>query len=123
MTLAPMRLLLVEDHADTAELLASLLESRGHEVVIAATVREALALATREPFDLVFSDLGLPDASGYDLMRALRTRTPLKGIAMSGWGADEDVSKSRDAGFAEHLTKPVRLHSLEQAIRRVANAS
>lgn len=119
-TWVPVRLLLVEDHQDTAELLATLLEARGHQVTIAATVKEALAITAHKRFDLVVSDLGLPDASGYDLMQQLRSTTPIKGIAMSGWGGDEDVTRSRDAGFAEHLTKPVKLQHLEQAIQRVA---
>ena len=112
------RLLIVEDHADTAELLASLLEMRGHVVKTASTVREALALAIAEPFDVLLSDVGLPDESGYDLMRKLRAMMPIKGIAMSGWGRDQDIAMSRDAGFMEHLTKPVAMKKLEHALER-----
>lgn len=119
----PLSLLLVEDHLDTAELLADLLERRGHHVVIAANVRDALRLVATERFDLVVSDVGLPDASGYDLMRALRQRTTIKGIAMSGWGRAEDIERSREAGFSEHLTKPILVHALEQAILRVRRTS
>lgn len=114
-----LRLLLVEDHLDTAELLADLLERRGHDVTIAASVGDALRLVETEPFDLVVSDVGLPDATGYDLMRALRATTTIKGIAMSGWGRAEDIARSREAGFSEHLTKPILLQALEQAIQRV----
>jgi CheY-like chemotaxis protein len=114
-----LRLLVVEDDPDTVELLASLLELRGHQVAIATTVEAALALAGETTFDLVVSDVGLPDATGYDLMRTLLERAPIKGIAMSGWGRPEDIEKSRAAGFVEHLTKPVALKKLEQAIERV----
>lgn len=114
-----LRLLVVEDHSDTAELLGSLLKLRGHDVVIANNVEDALRLASETPFDLVVSDVGLPDATGYDLMRELRERMPIRGIAVSGWGRPEDIAKSRAAGFAEHLTKPVRLEKLQQAIDRV----
>lgn len=114
-----LRLLVVEDHEDTAELLASLLEMRGHRVRTATCVRDALKLAIEERFDLVVSDVGLPDATGYDLMRELRATTTIKGIAMSGWGRPEDIERSREAGFSEHLTKPVVLQRLEQAIDRV----
>ncbi len=114
-----LRLLVVEDHVDTAELLAGLLELRGHVVKTASCVGDALALASAEPFDMVLSDVGLPDASGYDLMKRLRETSQIKGIAMSGWGRAEDIAKSHEAGFAEHLTKPVLLTKLEGAIERV----
>lgn len=109
----------MEDHHDSAELLSSLLELRGHEVAIAESVKDALRLASEKPFDLVVSDVGLPDATGYDLMRELRARMEIRGIAISGWGRPEDIAKSHEAGFSEHLTKPVALQKLEQAIGRV----
>jgi CheY-like chemotaxis protein len=115
-----LRLLVVEDHVDTAELLASLLQRRGHHVQIATTASEALRLASTMAFDVIVSDLRLPDASGYELMKQLRATTAVKGIAMSGWSRDEDLARSREAGFSAHLTKPVHVHQLEQTIRRVA---
>ncbi len=114
-----LRLLVVEDHLDTAELLADLLARRGHRVVIAGCASDALRLASEETFDVVVSDVGLPDATGYDLMKELRARCPIKGIAMSGYGRAEDLEKSREAGFEEHLTKPIMLQKLEQAIARI----
>lgn len=114
-----LRLLVVEDHVDTAELLASLLERRGHSVQIATTAEEALRLASTMSFDVIVSDLRLPDASGFDLMKQLRAKSPVKGIAMSGWSRDEDLVRSREAGFSAHLTKPVHVLQLEQTIRRV----
>jgi CheY-like chemotaxis protein len=114
-----LRLLVVEDHEDTAEILATLLQMRGHAVKVARCVRDALALARSESFDLLVSDVGLPDATGYDLMRAIHEQTPIKGISVSGWGRAEDIERSRQAGFSEHLIKPIGLSKLEQAIARV----
>jgi signal transduction histidine kinase/ActR/RegA family two-component response regulator len=120
----PLRILLVEDHADTAEALADLLRLMSHEVTVAGSVAAGLATALdRENaggVDLVVSDLGLPDGSGHDLMRELVRRYGWKGIALSGYGMEEDVRRSREAGFAHHLTKPVGLEALRAAIRQVA---
>lgn len=121
--------LLVEDHPDTAEALADLLRASGHRVTVAGSVGEALAMAEAaaaagEPgsIDLVVSDLGLPDGSGCDLMRELAERHGLRGIALSGYGMDDDVQQSLAAGFERHLTKPVDIRTLEGAIRASAGA-
>lgn len=114
-----MRLLVVEDHDDTARTLGLLLGRAGFIVTTAGNVASALRHASEESFDIVVSDLGLPDGSGYDLMRQIRERLDLPGIAMSGYGMEEDVRKSREAGFSEHLVKPVSIRLLEQAIHRV----
>jgi PAS domain S-box-containing protein len=115
----PLRILLVEDHADTAFMLSRLLESAGYAVETARSADEALRRLEAETFDLFVSDIGLPDATGHELMRRARKCCKVQGIAISGYGMDEDVRKSLDAGFSEHLTKPVNLAALEQAIRRV----
>ncbi len=112
-----LHLLLVEDHADAAELLAELLESRGHTVRIAGTASDALARAAEERFDLVVSDVGLPDASGYELMQQLRDRFALKGIALTGARETEQV---RAAGFVAYLSKPIGMRALEQTLASVA---
>jgi PAS domain S-box-containing protein len=114
-----LRLLLVEDHADTARLMALMLRRAGHVVRTAESVATALRAAGGERFDVVISDIGLPDGSGLDLMRQLRGRSSLKGIALSGYGRDEDVRSSLDAGFHEHLIKPLDIDRLLEAIRRV----
>ena len=113
----PLRLLLVEDHADSAELLAELLTSRGHTVRIAGTASDALACAAEEPFDLVVSDVGLPDASGYELMQQLRDRFALKGIALTG---TRETDRVKAAGFVAFLSKPIALRTLEQTLASVA---
>jgi PAS domain S-box-containing protein len=115
------RILLVEDNADTLRVMSRLLGRKGHRVTTADGVAEALRASQGTEFDLVISDLGLPDGSGLELIRKLKeTQTiPIPGIALSGFGMDEDVQRSRDAGFVEHLIKPLDFASLEQAIRRV----
>lgn len=115
------RLLIVEDHEDTVEIMARLLQSAGYEVTAVRTVAGALAAAAAAPFDLVISDIGLPDASGLDLMRQIRDRYGIPGIALSGYGMEEDLSRSRDAGFLDHIVKPISLENLEAAIHRVVS--
>lgn len=118
-TARPLAILLVEDHPDTAEAMADLLRLSGHEVTVAGSVAAGIAAAEAGAFDLLLSDLGLPDGSGQDLMRELGRRYDLKGIAISGYGMEEDVRRSREAGFARHLTKPVNRQALEATIRQV----
>lgn len=115
-----LRLLLVEDHVDSAELLAELLQHHGHVVSVATSASDALALASTTQFDVVVSDLGLPDASGYELMRQMRERFHIKGIAVTGSGRAADVQRGVDAGFSVHLTKPVSLRTLAAALEQVA---
>lgn len=114
-----LRLLVVEDHFDTAIMLSRLLQSSGYFVKTAGDVATALQIAASEPFDLLISDVGLPDATGYTLMQKIRETYSMKGIAMSGYGMDEDIRKSLEAGFNEHLVKPVNIQALEQAIQRI----
>ena len=120
----PLRILLVEDHDDTARVMRRVLASQGHEVETAADVATALELARKRPFDLLLSDLGLPDGSGVDLMRSLRAAgIGMPGVALSGYGQEQDVAQSRAAGFAAHLTKPVNLSALLATIVRVTQES
>ena len=116
------RILLVEDHLDTARTLQRLLGRAGYVVETASSVAAALELAKTAPFDVLVSDLGLPDASGGELMRRLREQSAIKGIALSGYAAESDLRKSRLAGFEEHLVKPIDLLQLQQAIARVLGA-
>jgi DNA-binding NtrC family response regulator len=113
-------ILLVEDHDDTARAMARLLNLSGYSVQTAKTVTSAIKLCESSKFDLLISDVGLPDGTGYDLMRAvLNRRCTLKGIAVSGYGSEDDVQLSLSAGFAEHLVKPVAFDTLCEAIMRV----
>jgi len=117
------RVLLVEDHRDTAMLMTRLLKRYGYQVVAADSVASALSAADAQEFDLVVSDIGLPDGSGLDLMPQLRDRHALRGIALSGFGMEEDVARSQMAGFSAHLVKPVDSKQLEQALQRVVSAA
>ena len=114
-----LRILLVEDHGDSARIMARLLEASGHGVATAGDVATALKLAGEREFDLLVSDLGLPDGSGLDLMRALRgAGSPIKGIAVSGYGQEQDIKQSQEAGFIGHLIKPVNTDALFDMIAR-----
>lgn len=115
------RVLLVEDHDDTRHVLGRILNGFGCLVAAAASVREALELADREQFDLLVSDIGLPDGSGTEIIRHVKSRYPIKGIALSGFGQDEDMRRSIDAGFEMHLTKPVNFQTLQRVIEQVAS--
>jgi PAS domain S-box-containing protein len=117
------RILLVEDHADSARTLARLLGRAGYIVKTAASVASALQLIASEPFDILISDIGLPDATGYDLMKQVRQQYHIQGIALSGFGMEHDMQRSRDAGFADHVVKPVNVAQLEALIRRIAAGS
>lgn len=117
---ASWRILLVEDHVDTGRVISWLLKTAGHEVTLATSAADALERASAAEFDLVISDLGLPDESGLILMPKLRAqRAGLRGLCMSGYGMEDDVLACRDAGFDEHLTKPVDVQQLHLAIGRV----
>jgi signal transduction histidine kinase len=124
------RLLLVEDHADTAQVMARMLRRSGFHVTVATSIAQGLAEAAAahetvdasgrsHPIRLVISDLGLPDGSGTELMRELSEKYHLPGIALSGFGMEDDVRRSEIAGFWRHLTKPVDFELLLANIREV----
>jgi PAS domain S-box-containing protein len=118
------RVLLVEDHGETREVLARLLRRAGYEVTAAAGKQDAIAAAAQGvSFDFLVSDLGLADGSGLDLMRALREQFTHGGIALSGYGMESDVLASRDAGFAHHLTKPIDWKRLQAALDQLSAAA
>jgi signal transduction histidine kinase len=115
-----LRVLLAEDHDDTREAMQRLLLRWGYEVVPAGSVASAVEKARASRFDLLVSDIGLPDGSGTDLMRRLREFTPIKGVAISGFGMEEDRQRSIEAGFSDHLTKPVGAQKLKAALAAIA---
>lgn len=117
------RVLVVEDHAEFAEGMALLLRSWGHEVRVASNGSAALAAARAAVPDAVFLDVGLPEMSGYEVARQLRQlpgfdRTLL--VAVTGYGREEDRRRARDAGFDEHLTKPVETNVLRDLLAKHA---
>jgi PAS domain S-box-containing protein len=115
-------ILFVEDHEDTARVLGRILRNAGFDLSHAGTVAEARSLAATRRFDLLISDLGLPDGSGLDLMKALRDAQGMKGIALSGFGTDDDVAASQAAGFSAHLTKPVDWDRLRAEIEKLTTS-
>jgi PAS domain S-box-containing protein len=120
-----LRLLLVEDHDSTREVLARILRRAGHRVHGAATGAQALQfLKSDGPFDALISDLGLPDRSGFDLLREIRVDHPsIPAIALSGYGMDEDVKRAKDAGFTAHLVKPIPFDQLRAILDQIATGA
>ena len=96
-----------------------MLERRGYKITLANSADQAVEKAAEENFDLIISDIGLPDRSGYELMQELRVKKGLRGIALSGFGMENDITRARDAGFSEHLTKPINFERLERAIKKI----
>jgi signal transduction histidine kinase/ActR/RegA family two-component response regulator len=115
----PRRLLVVDDHHDTCTGMKMMLERRGYDITLAHSADQALEKVQTNEFDLVISDIGLPDRSGYELMRELHASKGLRGIALSGFGSEHDVNKAREAGFSEHLTKPINFERLQEAIQNL----
>jgi PAS domain S-box-containing protein len=116
------RILMVDDHEDTRAAMKKLLERSGYHVTTADSVQAAIQSAGDEPIDILISDIGLPDGSGLEIMRHLRERRncyPVRGIALSGFGMEEDVRKSREAGFDHHLTKPVTFDRLRAVLKQI----
>src|SRR5258706_228198 len=114
-----LKILLVEDHEDSRSAMTRLLRTLRHRIASASRMSDALTLAGRFDFDLLISDIGLPDGSGLDLMRTLSARQRVRGIALTGYGSAADIAEALDAGFTMHLTKPVRVEELKDAVRRV----
>jgi CheY-like chemotaxis protein/CRP-like cAMP-binding protein len=118
-----LRVLYVEDCADDREAFKLLFEQNGAEVTTAATVREALDAFDQARPEIIVSDIGLPDDDGYSLIRAIRGRAPENGgqtpaIAVTGWVREQDRASALEAGFKEHLPKPVTFQDLVNAIAR-----
>jgi signal transduction histidine kinase len=114
-------ILLVEDEPATRRLLTRLLVGLGHRVKTAGTITDAWEEFQRGDFDLIVSDVGLPDGSGLDLMRKIKAVRPVPAIALTGYGMDEDIRRSREAGFTTHMTKPIDFTKLEAMIRLVTS--
>ncbi|ACB74391.1 hybrid sensor histidine kinase/response regulator [Opitutus terrae] len=116
---APLRILLVEDHEPTRNVLKRLLAARKHDVIAAATLAEARVIAQNNVLDLLITDLGLPDGNGLELMQELTARSGLTAVALTGYGMDDDVQRSKSTGFFMHLTKPLRIAELDRMLAAV----
>jgi hypothetical protein len=113
--------LLIEDHVDTAEVMAQLIRGMGHDVTVVGRVDDALAATQSATYDLIVSDVGLPDGTGLDFVKAFREHSDVPAVALTGFGTDDDVRRCLAAGFTSHLTKPVNFTQLEQLIESAAN--
>ena len=111
--------MLVDDNHDVLNFLSAILNREGHEVVTAGDLSTALRVVSEADLDLIISDIELSDGSGLELMRVIRSRRSIPGIAVSGFTSPEDIAQSRAAGFALHLTKPIDLRRLQQAIEEL----
>ena len=110
------RIIVVEDHADTAEGLRQFLTRIGYKVYIAPDVASARALAKAVEFDVLLSDIRLPDGTGWDLMRELSRDQTVRGIAISGYNSDDEIARSKRVGFLDHIAKPLATEELTAAL-------
>jgi CheY-like chemotaxis protein len=115
--------LLVEDHADTATVITLLLKKFGHTVDCAATVAEGMEKFAAGNYDVVLSDLGLPDGTGIDFVQKLRAQSQVPAVALTGYGMEDDIRRCTEAGFNAHLTKPVNFAELNAVIGRLTAVS
>ena len=114
-----LRILVVEDHNDTLQTLSRLLSHFGHEISVADCQQSALEIVEAKEFDVVLSDIALPDGSGYNVISQAKRKRPVKGVALTGFDTDEDIRRSKEAGFDFHLTKPVDVHELRTVLNQV----
>jgi CheY-like chemotaxis protein len=112
----------VEDDSSSLETLGRLLRRDGHHVIATASVADAMASAESHEFDLVISDIGLPDGSGTELMATLRDKHGLRGVALSGYGMEDDLERTRKAGFVTHLVKPIQIAELRRVLATLGPA-
>src|SRR6266699_382785 len=115
-----LRILVVEDHSDTLQALSRLLNHFGHEISVADTAQDALNIIDSKEFDVVLCDIALPDGNGYDVIAEAKRRRPVKAVALTGFGTNDDVERAKEAGFDFHLTKPVDFHELRAVLGQIA---
>jgi len=114
-----LRILLVEDHSDTRQTLSRLLTYFGHQISVADNAQSALKTVQSQQFDVVLCDIGLPDGSGYEVVSQAKRKHPVKAVAITGFGTDEDIRRGKDAGFDLHLVKPIDFHELRTVLAQV----
>ncbi len=115
-TSKPLRILLVEDHQDTRRTLSRLLTHFGHNVVTADNVEGGIGIMSSDNIDVVLCDIGLPDGSGYEVAAQARAKGHIKAIALTGFGTEQDVQRSKEAGFDFHLVKPINFQELQTVL-------
>jgi CheY-like chemotaxis protein len=109
---------LVENHQDTVRYMQLYLQQLGYEVTVAADMTKALEEIPKAQFDVLISDIGLPDGDGWQLMELLGNNRPRFAIAMSGYGTGNDQRRSRDVGYDHHLVKPFTPDALLVLLRQ-----
>jgi CheY-like chemotaxis protein len=107
-----MKLMIVEDHADSARALSKLLQAYGHHTEVADCCRQAMQLFTGSEYDFILCDLGLPDGDGCELLREMLMIRSQPAIALTGFGMTDDITRSKVAGFISHVTKPIDMEKL-----------
>ena len=118
-----LRVLLIEDHEDTAQVMQNVLRQMGHEVERCSTVATACQKLHDSQFDVLLSDIGLPDGTGIDFIKAAREICQTPAVALTGYGMAEDVERCLQAGFDEHLTKPIDIERLQNTLSRISAKS
>ena len=121
--LRPLRVFMVEDHADTLTTVSVYLQSLGHTVICARTLAEARDLWPQAPYDLLIADLRLPDGEGWALLEGLLSPPPSYPVVISALGRPEDRARSEAAGFRHHLLKPFKLADFDAVLDEAARAS
>jgi len=120
---ARLRVLVVENHHDTRALLCLMVEALGHFVVAAETMEQALQALAHQAYDVLISDIGLPDGDGWELMRRLHGHRPAYAVALSGFSMSADCARSRQVGFRHHLVKPYGIEQLPSVLREAVRES
>jgi CheY-like chemotaxis protein len=114
-----LRILVVEDHADTLRVLAMLLDHFGHKISAADSTQRALQFLKSNDFDVVVSDIALPDGSGYEVVSQAKQKQGVKAVALSGFDREEDIRRGKEAGFDFHLSKPIDFQELRTVLDQV----
>jgi CheY-like chemotaxis protein len=115
-----LRILVVEDHADTLRVLARLLDHFGHKISVADSTQSALQFLQSNVFDVILADINLPDGSGYEVVSQAKQKQAVKAVALTGFDREEDIRRGKEAGFDFHLSKPVDFHELRTVLNQVS---
>ena len=115
-----LRILVVEDHADTLRVLARLLDHFGHKISVADSTHSTLQFLQSKAFDVILSDIVLPDGSGYNIVSQAKQKQAVKAVALTGFDREEDIRRGKEAGFDFHLSKPVDFHELRTVLSQVS---
>jgi len=116
-----LRILVVEDHGDTLQALSRLLTHFGHEISVAEGAQSAQEIIDSKEFDVVLCDIAQPDGNGYDLIAEAKRKRPVKAVAITGFGTEEDIRRGKEAGFDFHLVKPVDFHELRTVLGQIGS--